>query len=112
MGEFDELLVRMVDKVIRYTLGDINANIIYDYLEKKSCPLQKIPEKLDVFSFELRNVLGTGRGQVLCPASILEETIAEEMCLNLGTKFEKGPIVFADYIRKLRETCHEVKVIG
>jgi hypothetical protein len=102
LQEFDELLVRVIDETVRYCLGDVNALILYDYLERKACPLNEIPEKLEVFSMELRNMLGVGRRQMLGAASILEETIVQALCQKLGIPFENGPVVFADYVKKLK----------
>ena len=102
LQEFDELLVRVIDETIRYCLGDVNALILYDYLERKACPLNEIPEKPEVFSMELRNMLGVGRRQILGAASILEEIIVQALYQNLGIPFENGPVVFADYVRKLK----------
>jgi len=103
LDKFDELLVKVIDETTKYCLGEMNASILYDYLAKKSCPLEEIPEKLDVFSTELRNLMGFGRRQIYGAASILEETIAQALCLKLELQYdEKGPIVFADYVRKLK----------
>jgi hypothetical protein len=86
----------------------VNALILYDYLERKACSLNEIPEKPEVFSIELRNMLGVGRRQMLGAASILEETIVQALCQKLGIPFEKGPVVFADHVRKLK-TYYEGK---
>ncbi len=102
LQEFGELLVRVIDETIRYCLGDVNALILYDYLERKACSLNEIPEKPEVFSMELRNMLGVGRRQMLGAASILEETIVQALCQKLGIPFENGPVVFADCVKKLR----------
>ena len=111
MDKFDELLVKVIDETTKYCLGEANALILYNYLEKKSCSLDEIPEKLEVFSMELRNVLGFGRRQIYGAASILEETIAQALCLKLKLPYdEKGPIVFADYIRELKKIyCQKTK---
>jgi hypothetical protein len=111
LDKFDELLVKVIDETTKYCLGEGNALILCGYLAKKSCSLGEIPEKLEVFSVELRNLLGFGRGQIYGAASILEETIAQALCLKLEVPYdEEGPIVFADYIRKLKNTyCQENK---
>jgi hypothetical protein len=104
LDKFDELLVKVIDETTRYCLGEVNALILYNYLEKKGCSLDRIPEELEFFSMELRKLLGFGRQQIYGAASILEETIAQALCLKLGTRYdEKGPIVFADYVRKLKK---------
>jgi hypothetical protein len=104
LDKFDDLLVKVIDETIKYCLGEANALILYNYLEKKSCSLDEIPERLEVFSMELRNMLGFGRRQIYGAASILEETIAEALCLRLKLPYdEKGPIVFADYIKELKK---------
>ena len=103
LDTFDELLVKVIDETTRYCLGEVNALILYDYLAKRSCSLEEIPEKLEVFSAELRKLLGFGRRQIYGAAPILEETIVQALCLKLEVPYkEKGPIVFADYIRKLK----------
>ena len=60
LEKFDEVLLETIDEVLRGSLGDLNTQIIYQYLEKKMCPRQEIPRKLTVFSTELRNLLGCG----------------------------------------------------
>jgi len=109
MDEFDEALLNAIDEIIQYTLGDISAQIIYNYLERMGCPKSEIPNKLDTFSEELRNILGNGRGQMLGSAPILEEAIAERFCAKLGKKLEgRLPMTFPKFIRKLKEEhCHK-----
>jgi hypothetical protein len=111
LDKFDELLVKVIDETTKYCLGEVNALILYGYLAKKSCSMEEIPEKLEVFSTELRSLLGFGRRQIYGAASILEETIAHALCLKLKVPYdEKGPIVFSDYIRMLKNTyCQESK---
>jgi hypothetical protein len=102
MDEFDEILLKTIDKTLRYVLGDRNASIIYDYLEKSGCPMQDIPTKLDLFSSKLRDLLGTNRGQILGVPTILEDAIVEALSQELGLRPEKG-VVFGDRIRGLKE---------
>ena len=64
MDKFDGLLLRVVDKNIRYIFGDMNTGIIYDYLEKKGCAFQEIPRAPNTFSMALRNMLGLKRALV------------------------------------------------
>jgi hypothetical protein len=59
LNQFDGLLLLVVDRNIRSIFGDMNAGVIYDYLEKKGCPFQGIPAKPDAFSMTLRNMLGS-----------------------------------------------------
>ena len=103
--------MKIIDETTKYCLGEVNALILYDYLAKRSCSLDEIPEKLEVFSMELRSIMGFGPRQVYGAASILEETIAQALCLKLKLLYdENGPIVFADYIRKLKRAyCQESK---
>jgi hypothetical protein len=111
LDKFDELLVKVIDETTKYCLGEVNALILYNYLAKRHCSLEEIPEKLEVFSTELRNILGFGRRQIYGAASILEETIVHALCLKLEMPYdEKGPIVFADCVRKLKnDFCQENK---
>jgi hypothetical protein len=108
LEEFDELLLRVIDKTIRYVFGDINAGIIYHYLKKSGCPMHEIPTKPNQFSEELRNILGSGRGQLLGAAPILEETILEALCAELKIKVDmQSATCFADHIKKLRRVYDE-----
>ena len=108
MDEFDEILLETIDKTLRYVLGDRNALIIYDYLEKSSCPMEEIPAKLDLFSEKIRDLLGTSRGQILGAPTILEDTIVEALSQRLGLSPEKG-VVFRDRIRRLKERYNSQK---
>jgi len=104
VNEFDELLRRTVEKTLTYVFGDTNARMICDYLEKNDCSLKQIPVKPDLFSAELRNIMGTGRGKLLGAASILEETILETLRDEIKIKFDRsGGKSFADCIKSLKE---------
>ena len=85
-------------------MGDGNANIIWNYLEERNYPKNEIPNRPEIFSEELRNLMGFGRRQILGAAEILEETILEIFCKKLGIKFEcEKPINFPHQVRKLRD---------
>jgi hypothetical protein len=107
MDEFDEILLKTLDKTLRYVLGDRNTLIIYDYLEKSSCPMQEIPRNLDLFSAKLRDLLGTSRGQILGVPSILEDAIVEALSKELRLSPEKGPATLQDRIRRLKERYND-----
>ena len=112
MDKFNDLLLGVIDETLRYALGDINTSIVFDYLEKKSCPFSEVPTNLHIFSGALRNLLGSGRGRILGAAPILERTIAEIFCHKLGMEFDKGGfIVLANYIEKLREVYGNKEVV-
>jgi hypothetical protein len=101
---FNEMLSRVIDKTLRHVFGDVNTGVIYKYLERRGCSLSDIPAKPNEFSAELRNILGTGRGQILGAASILEETIVEALSAELRIDHDRRrPAQFADNIEKLRE---------
>ena len=104
MEDFDQALLDARDEILEYTLGDIGARAIYNYLERTGCPKNEIPNNLDCFSTELRRILGNGRGQILGSAPILEEAIAQRLCNKLGTKLEgKLPTAFPNFIRQLKQ---------
>lgn len=66
--------------------------------------MREIPTKPSAFSTELRKILGSGRGQLLGAAPILEEAILEALCAELKIKFDRqNASSFADHIKKLRE---------
>jgi hypothetical protein len=101
---FDELLVQVTEETIKYCLGDSNAAIIINYLEAQGYLLSEIPKRPEIFSEELRNLMGFGRRQIMGAAVILEETILELFCKRLGIKFEaEQPVNFPYQVRKLRE---------
>ena len=104
VNDFDNLLVQVAEETIKYCLGDVNANIIWNYLETRNYPISEIPNRPEIFSEELRNIMGFGSRQILGAAEILEETIFEIFCKKLGINFEcEKPINFPFQIRKLRD---------
>jgi len=107
MDEFDKLLVKTIDKTVRYVLGDLNALIIYEYLEKVSCPLQEAPKKLDQVSTALRKLLGTDRGQIVGVPTILEDAIVAALSSELGLMPDEKSRVFEDRIRGLKEKYND-----
>jgi len=112
LDDFDNLLIKVIDEVLRYALGDMNASIIYAYLEKKCCPLKEIPNNLEMFSTELRNLLGSGRGQILGSAPIIEKTILKALCIKLGLKASLENFAnFVECVQKLRELYNNGKVM-
>jgi len=107
---FDQLLVVTIVEVLQESFGVLNAQIVLDYLEKKSCPIKELPEKLYIFSVEMRKLLGWDRGQFLGSAAILEETIAKVLCFKLGVEFkERLPIVLSKFAEKMKEAYNHKK---
>jgi hypothetical protein len=103
VNDFDNLLVQVIDETVKYCLGEVNASIIYNYLEQRNLPLNEIPNKPELFSAELRNILGFGSRQILCAASVLEETILEMLCKKLQIKLDyQKPVNFPLQLKKLR----------
>jgi hypothetical protein len=104
LDKFDELLLHTIDYEIERIFGKRNANIIYDHLEANGCPRHEISREPEIFSTEMRNILGFGRSQILGAASILEEAILKALCIQLKAKLNEGsPASFADHIKNLRE---------
>jgi hypothetical protein len=107
---FNDILSRVIDRTLRHVFGDINTGVICKYLESRGCSLSDIPAKPNEFSAELRNILGSGRGQILGAASILEETIVETLSAELKMDPDSlRPARFADNVKKLREAYHNRK---
>jgi hypothetical protein len=103
-NDFDKLLAQVIDETVKYCLGDINASIIFKYLEERNLPLSEISNNPELFSEELRKILGFGRGQILCAASVIEETILELLCKKLQIKPDyQTPVNFPLQLKKLRE---------
>ena len=98
VNDFDKILVQVTEETIKYCLGETNATIIWTYLEKQNCPINEIPIRPEIFSEELRNIMGFGRRQILGEATILEETILEIFSKKLGINFEfEKPTNFPRY---------------
>ena len=106
--EFEVILQKTVDEVLVDVLGERNKQVIYDYLEKKSCHIPQIYDNLDVFSAELKNLLGPGRGGILGSAPILEETILKVLCHKIGVTYDSTK-PFLIYVRELKETFNRRK---
>ena len=106
---FNDMLSRVIDKTLRYVFGDINTGVIYKYLERRGCSLSDIPAKPNEFSAELRNTLGSRRGQILGAPTILEDAIVEALSQELGLSPEKG-VVFGDRIRRLKKRYNGQRV--
>lgn len=104
-SDFDTLLLQAIDETIRYCLGDINAQLIYNYLERKGILKKEIPQRLDDFVMEFENVVGFGRGQVLGAAQIIEEAILKAFCTKLKINYvETGSRYFPYQIKMIKET--------
>jgi hypothetical protein len=119
LDEFDEMLIGIVDRVMKCSLGQENASIIFEYLAKKSCSLREIPQKPSLFSIELGKVLDSeesrvcrSRAGVRSSVDIIEETILRMLCLQIakaGMKLsriglgELREASFAAYIIRLKE---------
>ncbi|MDH7607061.1 MAG: hypothetical protein QHH12_04745 [Candidatus Bathyarchaeota archaeon] len=109
MDEFDQVLLKAIDDTLRYSLGEKTIKIFYEYLKRKGFPLSSIPQDPEFFFNELRNVLefeGSRFHNVssLGTVSILERAIIEVLCKKFGVEFnEKGPIVFSEWVEKVRE---------
>jgi hypothetical protein len=104
MEDFDRILLETIMETFDDSIGEVNTQIIFQYIENRSCPLQDIPQRLAFFSSELRKIFGFGRGMMLGSAVIFEQAITERFCRKIGAKYsERGPFVFASFIEKLRE---------
>jgi hypothetical protein len=96
-------LLKTIDDVLTEVVGEINTQIIYDYLEKKACPISEICQKPEVFSMELRMLLGPGTGQMLGSARVLEKTVLQVLCSRIGIACNPERTDFPDYVRELKE---------
>jgi hypothetical protein len=97
LDKFDELLVKVIDETTRVLSCRGDALILYGYLAKRSCSLEETPEKLDVFSAELRNLLGLGSTADLWSRLSTEGDDCQALYLELEVPYdEEGSIIFAD----------------
>jgi len=103
---FDDLVLRVVGETIRCVFGDVNAGIIFGYLEKKGCTLDEVATKPYLFSEGLRDILGCGIDMFPGAAPILEARILQVLCVELKVRFgRRSKTSFAGRIMKLREFC-------
>lgn len=116
LDEFDELLLQVMDDVIRASLGDRSARMIFAHLERMLGSRTKIPSNLDAFSLELRKILSdTGPRFSLSKgisawgtAALIERTIAKWVCKKLGIPFTAvGPIDFSFFMKDLKDLYKE-----
>lgn len=111
MDEFDELLSRVIDKTMRYCLGEENADVVYNHLEGRGVKREEIPMKLEEFSIGLRDLMGNGPNQILGFAPILEETILEALCVQVEISFDKTDSAwFPNRVRKLKEVYNRKRI--
>ncbi len=109
--KFDELLLETIDEVLKTAFGEKSTQMIYDYLKMRSCPSYEVPQKLGIFSAELRNILYEDNSPARFLASvtpmgrcaIIERTILRILCKKLGFSLqETGPINFPSAVSELR----------
>lgn len=102
--EFDKALINAIREVLEYSLGETNTRIICNYLEERGLPINEIPNNPEMFSDEMRKILGFGSRQIYCAPVILEETILEVLCkkLEIPVGIEK-PVYFPLQVKKLKE---------
>lgn len=97
-------LTSAVYDTFRYCLGEANAEIIRDFLEKRGLLLNEVSSNPELFSEELRGIVGFGCRQILGGASILEEAILELLCKRLGLKLVCArPVNFGLEVRRLKK---------
>ena len=114
---FDATLSEVIEKTLKRVLGKTNTHTIYKRLKKNGYNPNEIPANPNVLSTELRNILGSGKGQVAGAASILEQTILENFCAELKTeRCSPYSAPFAANIKKLRQTynkeCKDLQPLG
>jgi hypothetical protein len=104
VSDFDNLVVQVIDETLNYCLGEVNAIVIHNYMEDRNLPFNEIPDKPEMFSEELRKILGFGSRQILCAAAVIEETILKLLCKKLKVTLDyRKPVNFPFQMRKLRE---------
>jgi hypothetical protein len=110
---FEVELLNVIDETLCYCLGSTNVQILYNYMERKGCPKQEIPQKLNLFVEILENLVGTGRGQILGAAPIMENAILKELCKKLEVKYDEiGPGYFPEQCKKLEAVYFRTKRSG
>ena len=78
--------------------------MIYEFMEKKGVSKQQIPDRLDVLTETLEDLVGTGNGRILGSAHLLEGFIIERLCRRLLINYEQvNPGYFPERCRRVKE---------
>ena len=102
--DFDRFLLQVINETLQYCLGETNINLIYRYLEEKQCARNDIPKNIDFFTDEFEKIVGSGRGQMIGAAKIIEDAITKMMCTKLEINYLDIKMgYFPDQVRKLKE---------
>jgi hypothetical protein len=106
--QFDITLSHVIDKTLKQVLGKTNTHTIYKHLKKNGCSPNEIPKNPNALSTELRNILGNGTAQIAGAASILEQTILENLTAELKTeRLKPYSAPFAENIKKLKKSYNK-----
>jgi hypothetical protein len=88
-------------------LGEVNSQLIYNYLERKGVSKQDIPKKLDAFVMEFEDVVGFGRGADFRRSANYGRGHSQSVLHKLKISYvDNGSRYFPDQIRKIREAYH------
>jgi hypothetical protein len=92
-------ITKAVDKVLRQIFGEEATALIYKYLESNySVGREEIPEKIELFSKALRELLSSG-------AYVVETKILEDIYSNYGIirepRFEETEENFANQVKMI-----------
>jgi len=79
-SEFNEKLIRIIDKVLKESFGE-SGLLIYTYLESQSVKREEIPEQLEAFANSLKKFSAGG--------SVVETMILRDLYSSFGLKFEQ-----------------------
>ena len=93
-------MLSVIDETVKQIFKEDGAKVIYDHLENRSnLKLEKIPEKPEVFSASLEELL-------VSAAHVIEQMILKNLYRRLGLKFEeKKGYEFPDYIKELKKNA-------
>jgi len=101
---FDEALLDAVEVGIRGVLGEIGLQFIYGYLERNfSLKKDEIPEKLEVFSEGLENLLGAG-------AKVVRQRIYNNLFSYSGKRTDRDE-EFSSFLKKMGSCVHSPAVL-
>ena len=92
-------MLKVVDKTMKQVFTETGIEVIYDFLENKSClKREEIARKPKIFSTGMKKLLGSGE-------PVIEKMILKNLYRRLGLKFEeKKDYEFSDYVKDLRKS--------
>ena len=101
--EFEENLIKLIDRKLNDLFGDTAASVIYSYLEKRlSLKLEDIPRNLETFTKGLNEFLSSG-------ALVIETIILKDLYSSFGLKFKQQITKDHEFVECINELKNKIR---